>query len=156
MKRAALLLLAVVMLQAPAHARTIRLSPPDHKVLENFSDYRQITNVSDLPPELVTCCADSNGHLANPGQKWEATDVITDKKLPHKRLIWAANKGDYYVVHYESGGYTHNYHVLVAICPQHETPVVVWHAVGDQLSDYNAFLVALDTNQLDDRLDSSH
>jgi hypothetical protein len=28
--------------------------------------------------------------LADPGQKWNATDAIIDPTLPGKRLIWAA------------------------------------------------------------------
>jgi hypothetical protein len=88
-------------------------------------------------------CAD-NGRLAEPGQKWNATDAIIDPTLPGKRLIWAAVGGEYYVVHYERGGIAHTFHVLVAKLTQNDAkPKVVLRAVGGPLKDYAAFLVAL-------------
>src|SRR5690242_18499919 len=74
-------------------------------------------------------------------QKWEFTDVITDDKLPTKRLIWAVTDGEYHVVHYESGGYAHSFHVLVAKLKAGDSkPSFVWHAAGRQLKDFRAFL----------------
>ena len=92
--------------------------------------------------------------MAEPGQKWEPTDVIRDQKLPRKRLIWAARGDNYYVVHYESGGIGHAYHVIVAeLKAGEDKPSLLWHAVGDKLKDYKAFLDALERNKLRDELD---
>ena len=91
------------------------------------------------------------------GQNWNATDAVTDPTLPWKRLIWAAAGSDYYVVHYERGGIDHSFHILVAKLAKNDAkPKVVWHANGHQLKDYTAFLDALRTEKLDDRLDYPH
>lgn len=98
--------------------------------------------------------ADDKGKLAEPGEKWNATDAIIDPTLPGKRLIWAAVGTDYYVVHYERGGIAHTFHVVVAKLAKDEAkPKVVWSAVGGPFKDYAAFLEALRTGKLDDRLD---
>jgi hypothetical protein len=95
--------------------------------------------------------------LAEPGQKWNATDVITDPNLPDKRLIWATVGGEYYVVHYERGGIAHTFHVLVAKLAKNDAkPKVIWRGLGGPLKDYAAFLIALRNGKLDDRLDYAH
>ena len=113
---------------------------------------------TNLPPALFAFCADHNGRLAGPGQKWEVSDVITDAKLPQKRMIWAVTDGNYYIVHYESGGYAHSFHVLVAkLAADHSKPSFVWHGVCfDPLKDFRAFVDALPTKKLDDRHDYPH
>jgi hypothetical protein len=101
-------------------------------------------------------CAD-NGRLAEPGQKWNATDAIMDPTLPGKRLIWAAVGGEYYVVHYERGGIAHTFHGLVARLTKGEAkPKVVWGAMGGPFKDYAAFVDALRSGKLDDRSDYAH
>jgi hypothetical protein len=97
------------------------------------------------------------GKLAEPGQKWNATDTISDPTLPGKRLIWAAIGGDYYVAHYERGGIAHTFHILVAKLSKTDAkPKVVWRAVGGPFKDYAAFLDALRSGKLDDCLDYPH
>ena len=70
-------------------------------------------------------------------------------------MIWAASDGDYYVVHYERGGYAHSYHILVAKLEQ-STATILWRGVGGPLKDYPAFLKALEQGDLDDRLEYGH
>jgi hypothetical protein len=101
--------------------------------------------------------AGGDGKLAEPGQKWNATCVITDPTLPGKRLIWAAVGGEYYIVHYERGGIAHSFHILVGKLTKNDAqPKVVWRAVGAPLKDYAAFLDALRTGKLHDSLDYAH
>jgi hypothetical protein len=103
------------------------------------------------------CDGGSDGKLAEPGQKWNATDAISDPTLPGKRLIWAAVGGEYYVVHYERGGIAHTFHILVAKLTKDDAkPNVLWRAVGGPFKDYAAFLDALQKGKLDDRLDYPH
>ena len=106
---------------------------------------------------MVALCADDNGRLADPGQKWESSDLITDASLPRKRLIWGVAGDQYYVVHYERGGRGHSYHVLVATLKKGETKAsVTWRGVGTRLKDFKAFLAALEGDKLDDTRDSAH
>jgi hypothetical protein len=76
------------------------LSSEDRRVLQDSSRFHEVHSTNDLPPVIVALCTNGDGKLAEPGQKWNATDAITDPTLPSKRLIWAAVGGDYYVVHY--------------------------------------------------------
>jgi hypothetical protein len=134
----------------PAHGE---LSTEDRKALQDSSRFHEVHSTRDLPSTVVALCA-KDGKIADPGQKWNATCVITDPTLPGKRLIWAAVVGDYYVVHYERGGIAHTFHVLVAKLTKDDAkPKVIWRAAGRQLKDYAAFLDALRNEKLDDRLD---
>jgi hypothetical protein len=42
--------------------------------------------------------------IADPGEKFEATDFITDPDLPRRRLIFAGVAQDRAFIHYELGG----------------------------------------------------
>ncbi|HEX5490913.1 MAG TPA: hypothetical protein VFX07_06615 [Candidatus Udaeobacter sp.] len=128
-----------------------KLSANDRKILQDSSRFHEVHSTADLPPAIVALCGDK---VAEPGQNWNATDVVTDRTLPAKRLIWAAIGGDYYVVHYERGGIAHTYHVLVAKIAKDETkPKIIWQAMGGPFKGYSAFVQALRSGKLDDRLD---
>lgn len=149
-------MLFAVATQSLCYADVTKLSAEDRKVLQDSSRFHQVHVTTKLPIAILALCAD-DGRLAEPGQKWQATDVIVDRTLPGKRLIWAAVRGGYYVVHYERGGIAHTFHVLVAKLTKGDAkPKMVWHAVGGPLKDYAAFLDALRSGKLDDRLDYPH
>ena len=140
-------------IQSLCFADLTRLPADDRKVLLDSSRLHEVHSTSDLPPAIVALCADDQGKLADPGQNWNATDVVTDATLPWKRLIWAAVGRDYYVVHYERGGIDHSFHILISkVANGHDKPTVIWHAVGQPLKDYTAFLEALSAGKLDDRV----
>jgi hypothetical protein len=150
-------ILLSVAIQGFCFADVNKLPADDQKVLRDVSRFREIHTAMNLPPVVFALCADENGRLAEPGQKWEVTDVITDHKLPRKRLIWAVTNGDYYVMHYERGGYAHSFHVLVVRLKAGESkPHLVWRGVGGPLKDFRAFLDALASNKLDDSLDYAY
>ena len=100
--------LALVVTPTFCDAEVTRLPPEYRRALQDVTRFREIRAVRNLPPVVVSLCADDKGKIAEPGQKWEATDFITDDKLPSKRLIWAATDGERYVVHYERGGRAHS------------------------------------------------
>ena len=133
------------------------LSGDDRRAMQDSSRFHEVRFTSDLPPTIVALCAGDKARLADPGQKWQATDVIMEPNLPGKRLIWAEVGSDYYVVHYERGGIAHSFHILVAKLTKNDAqPKVVWRAVGGPLKDYAAFLDALRTGKLHDSLDYPH
>jgi hypothetical protein len=140
------------------YADVTKLPAEDRKVLLDASRFHEVHATINLPPAILGLCdGGGDGKLAEPGQKWNATDVITDPTLPGKRLIWAAVGGEYYVVHYERGGIDHSFHILVAKLSKDDAkPKVVWCAVGRPFKDYAAFLDALRTGKLDDRLNYPH
>lgn len=157
MTRLVLSLLAIVAFQTFCYADVTKLPVDDQKVLRDVSRFHEIHTATNLPATVFALCADGAGRLAEPGQKWQVTDTITDDKLPTKRLVWAVTDGDYYVVHYERGGRGHSFHVLVAKLKAGESkPSFVWRGVGVQLRAFRAFLDAVASNKLDDRVDYAH
>jgi hypothetical protein len=153
MKHIRLFLLLTAAMQSLCCANVTKLSPEDRRMLQDSPHFHEVHSTRDLPLSVIALCAD-DGRIAEPGQKWNATDSIMDPTLPGKRLIWAAVGGDYYVIHYERGGIAHTFHILFAkITKDDAKSKVVWRAVGGPLKDYAAFLDALLSGKLDDRLD---
>ncbi len=153
MKRLSYVLFAIA-IPSFCCADVTKLPAEDRKALRDSSRFHEVHSTSDLPTAIVALCTNGVGKLAEPGEKWNATDSITDPTLPAKRLIWAATGSEYYVVHFELGGIAHTYHILVARLTKNEAkPKVVWRADGKQLKDYAAFLDAMRSGKLDDRLD---
>ena len=153
MKYIVVYLLCALAIQSRCYAEVTKLSANDRKVLLDASRFHEVHSAKDLPPAVVALCADDKGKLADPGENWNVTDATTDPTLPWKRLVWAAVGGDYYVVHYERGGIDHSFHVLVAMLPRDNTkPKIVWTALGRPFKDYAAFVDALRSGKLDDRL----
>jgi hypothetical protein len=154
MRHLSLCLLFTAAIQSLCYADVTKLPVEDRKTLQDASRFHEVHSPKDLPPAVIALCVDDKGKLADPGQDWNATDAITDPTLPWKRLIWAAVGSDYYVVRYERGGIDHSFHILVAKLTKNDAkPRVVWRAVGGQFKDYAAFLGALRSGKLDDRLD---
>jgi hypothetical protein len=153
MRRSSLHLLLAILVPSFCSAGITKLPADDLKALHDVSRFHELRAVTDLPPAVLTLCAGENGKLAEPGQKWQATDVITDPTLPGKRLIWAVTNGDYYVVHYERGGIAHSFHVMVARFKAGQSkPSFIWQGIGKQLDNFKAFLDAVAKNKLDDTL----
>ena len=157
MKHVTLQLLFVAAIQSLCCAGVTKLPAEDRRALLDASRFNEVRATSNLPSPILALCDGGDGKLAEPGQKWNATCVITDPSLPGKRLIWAAVGGEYYVVHYERGGIAHSFHILVGKLTKNDAqPKVVWRAVGAPLKDYAAFLDALRTGKLHDSLDYAH
>ena len=157
MKYIGVCILFSAVIQSLCCADVTKLPAEDRKALLDASRFHDIHSTSDLPPAILALCdGGGDGKLAEPGQKWNATDVITDPSLPGKRLIWAAAGGEYYVIHYERGGIDHSFHILVAKLTKDDAkPKAVWRAVGGTFKDYAVFLDVLRSGKLNDRLGTS-
>jgi mono/diheme cytochrome c family protein len=74
-------------------------------------------NIDRLPENLksafVLIAKEQVFAMANPGEKFQVTDVISEPGLPRRRLIFAGISRDRYFIHYEKGGIAHSYHVAV-------------------------------------------
>jgi hypothetical protein len=51
--------------------------------------------------------------IADPGARFQETDVIVTPRLPIRRLVAAGCSTDHCLVHYERGGFAHTWHVAV-------------------------------------------
>jgi len=124
---------------------------PEHqKVLADAPRFRDVHVTTKLPLAVFSLCADSSGKLAEPGQKWQVTDVIIDVNLPRHRLIWAAMDENYYVVHFESGGIAHSFEVMiVTMRPDTTKPTIIWQGYATHfLKDYPAFIREMQASRL--------
>src|SRR6266581_5876033 len=89
MKHISVYLLFAIAIQSLCYADITKLPAEDRKVLQDSSRFHEVHSTNDLPPTVIALCAE-DGRLAEPGQNWNASDVVTDPNLPGKRLIWAA------------------------------------------------------------------
>lgn len=132
MIRITLYILLAATMQTFCCADVTKLSAENRKTLQDSSRFHEVTASTNLPPAVVALCADDKGKLAEPRQKWQVTDQVTDDTLPGKRLIWAVTDGEHYVVHYERGGRGHSSHILVATHKRGDGKAkVVWRGIGD-------------------------
>jgi hypothetical protein len=139
-----------------SQAAVTRLPAEDRAALLKEANFHEVHAIHDLPPSVVALVADGNGHIAEPGASWQATDAIDPSRpLIARRLIWGAIGGDYYVVHSERGGFVHTFHILVAVLPKAGAkPKVIWQGTGPGpgFNSYKAFLDGLRANKLTDDL----
>jgi hypothetical protein len=70
-----------------------------------------------MPPVLKHAFAIVTGGsqfaLADPGQKYQVTDVVEDPEPPFRRLVFAGVSANKWFVHYELGGIGHSYAMVV-------------------------------------------
>jgi hypothetical protein len=76
------------------------------------SDFKIITDVRALPVPVLRAYTEKGGSrllMANPGQKFEASDAILDVNMPRKLLISAGVADGKCLVYYLQGGMTLEY-----------------------------------------------
>ena len=64
--------------------------------------------------------------MANPKQRFQATDVVIDQKLPWRRLVFAGVQDDKWFIHYERDGYAHSYYVAAFKANSHGDALFLW------------------------------
>jgi hypothetical protein len=85
-----------------------------HPEREHFldGDFSITTKVKALPNPVLQLFTEKGGTrlvMGDPGDKFEATDVIADSSIPQMRLIFGGVSGEKCFVHYEQGGRAHMY-----------------------------------------------
>jgi len=74
-----------------------RLSPAERNHILDGS-FTNVTKTEAMPPivkrAFATITAEPSFALANPGQKFQVTDVVIDRGLPRRRLIFAGAQGE--------------------------------------------------------------
>jgi len=138
-----------------AGATVEHLSALDRAALEHPRSVEILHSTRAIPATVKTACAavisDHRFWLADPGKSYnEACD--SDDRIPDRRLIWAARLPEHLVLHYESGGRAHSFHIIV-VRSTGSAARVVWRAAADEYKDYPAFIRALRRDKPDDTLD---
>ena len=79
--------------------------------------FQIVTSVRGLPlgvrEELQTLFGSNTLDIAEPGARFQVTDVMVDPKLPMRRLVAAGCSMDHCLVYYEHGGIAHTWHVAL-------------------------------------------
>jgi hypothetical protein len=117
----------------PGEPPPIKFASPNMSSLERqtflTADYRIVQKVAHLPAgiqKLYTVKGGSRVAIADPGERFEATDVVTDPDLPRRRLIFAGVAQDCAFIHYEEGGIPHSYIVELFRLQSPDLAVGLW------------------------------
>jgi hypothetical protein len=105
------------------------LSDADRK---HFLDgeFQIIKDTKDFPaPVAKVFCqsGDMRSCMANPGEPFNATDVISDLHVPRRRLILGGALGDKYFVYYEQGGYATSHELVFFRFSTAHAVETLWH-----------------------------
>jgi hypothetical protein len=86
----------------------------DHLRSERFT---AVATVAALPASVRAALNDLFGgkalDMADPGQPFQATDVMVMPRLPARRLVAAGCSPDHCVVYYERGGFAHVHQIVL-------------------------------------------
>lgn len=92
--------------ETPAKAHTPLSAQQRRHLLDGRCDL--ITSGSAMPNSLkdafATTTKEESFALADPGTKYQATDVVESPKLPFRRLVFAGRCEDRWFIYYEHGG----------------------------------------------------
>ena len=84
-----------------------------------------VTSIRGLPlgvrGALQTLFGSGSLDIAEPGTEFQATDVVTDPKLPIRRLVAAGCSNDHCLIYYERGGIAHTWQVVLFHWTPNET-----------------------------------
>lgn len=107
----------------------IVLSPSEREHVFD-GEYKTVLNVDQLPQQVKIAFAalakQAEFEMANPGDDFQLTDVITQKGLLRRRLIFAEISPHKCIVHYEQGGRAHTYYVVVFSIDAAQAARFVW------------------------------
>ena len=101
------------MAYSPSEAVVTKLSCTDKTNLLQTMDFSEIRRVQDIPTSVLSKFPENAKDLANPGERFQSTDVSGEESLPKRRLIWGVVTHDYCVIHYERGGFTRFYRLVL-------------------------------------------
>jgi hypothetical protein len=140
----------------PGEPPTIEFAEPNMSSAERqtflTADYEISRTVAELPAgirKLYTVKGGSRIAMADPGERFEATDVTSDSNLPGRRLIFAGVAQDRAFVHYEEGGIAHSYIVELFRLEPSGTAVGIWRGYcgpAKSLEDIRRLMAMSDYN----------
>jgi len=117
-------------------------------------EFAVLVKTEDMPAPVKQAFAKITGEpsfsLANPGKKFNATDYIVDQTLPHRRLVFAGNRGDEWFIHYEVGGRAHYYCVVLFRVDSKNGLQFMWGGAGPRVKSLDELRKAVADGQFAD------
>jgi hypothetical protein len=108
-------LLTVITIPAACGIKHLRAYDRNHLLKKDT--FNIVMRTEQIPNSVVRAFVhitrDSAFSMANPGEKFQVTDVIDEAGLSDRRLIFAGIASDHCVLHYEMGGIGHAYYLLL-------------------------------------------
>ena len=131
--RIALIALSLCLVTLWAQDFHARLSSTEKQHLLD-GPFTRVAKTEAMPANVKLAFANITGEpsfaLANPGERFQVTDVIIDHSLPHRRLVFAGARDEEWVVHYEVGGIGHYYCVVLFKVDSQNHLTFVWGGAG--------------------------
>lgn len=131
--------------QSPPPATVTQFPMPSteqQNILRDVSHWHETHSINNLPSEILRLCAPGGHGMANPGERYNSSD-LTSPSLPNERLIWFAVNGNYYLVHYETGGFFPQKACLLAEFTSQRTHILWQEYNSTPFADYKMFLDSL-------------
>jgi hypothetical protein len=133
--RISLLVVALLLFAFPLSAqqfhKKLSAAEKEHILDSPFTEVTKTERMSaNAKQAFAKITGESSFGLANPGQKYQVTDVVVDRGLPRRRLVFAGVQGGEWFVHYELGGIGHSYCVLVFNVDPANRVQFVWGGMG--------------------------
>ena len=146
--------LALLLMAGGPSSGIHHLADSDRDQLLHSVAFRIRDQVDLLPQSVRTAFIKSlkakSFSMADPGGKFQETDVILEEGLPIRRLVFAAQSPDYLVLHYEMGGFGLSHHVLLFKLSG-SSAELVWRATARQkFNSLKDLKLAVRQNKLDD------
>ncbi len=110
---------------------------------EGVVTFAQTRNVDALSRSVLD---QFSGGLANPGDDFQATDVIRGRSLPLRRLVIAGTSEKYSIIHYERGGVGRSW-LVVLLKSSEGRSSVLWVCTAGPMSDLAQVGRALESGQ---------
>lgn len=120
-KLSALFPLAAISLFSPAAAQARTPAPPSLSAADKAhvlgDTFTVVKTVKQMPPAVQKALGlpakDPLDSMADAGQKFQESDMISDPKLPFRPLVFAAVNAQYCLVYYELGGFAYRREVTL-------------------------------------------
>ena len=126
-------------------------SQKQHLLDGNFTIIR---NTTDLPPNIrsafATVTRTKPFALANPGEKFQETDVIYEEGLPRRRLLFAGVSNNRWFIHYEYGGWGHGYAILMFTTQPDRSVLFTGSSLPKKASNLDDLRAAIAVSDLND------
>jgi hypothetical protein len=134
---------ALTACHAKPSARAMGLGPPDDTKNYFGPIIRSRADVPDFVIQPLCAGISSTPCFADPGEKWESSDLIRDSRAPTQQLVWLRRMGRNYVMYRLVGGFSSSAEFVI-LSPRGPRYAVGWSA---ELAQYDATRSGINSSQ---------